>query len=107
MARHIAKNEVRHSGKVFKPGETVTGLTEVEMAELEAADAVEVALNTEPSVRDDVATWRDYLVEQGILSAEKAAGMSKQELFIAYAADEESEDVAASIVTTTDESPGE
>jgi len=89
MARYVAAQRIKHDDQVFLPGEALTGLSAEVLARLDDAEAVTVIANLEPSVKDKVAVWRDFIVEQEMLTDEEASGMAKKDLIALWGSEEE------------------
>lgn len=92
MAKTVAAQKIKVNGKVFEPGATVTGLDAKLMAELLKAKAIEEQPNAEPSIKDTVEAWREFLVTGELLTQEDADKMDKDALLKFYAEGETEEE---------------
>lgn len=104
MARLVATQTIKHSGKTIKPGESVAGLPRDVVTHLQEIGSVEVLEHAEPSIRDSADEWRNFLIDKEMLTVAEAADMSKGDLMALFAGDTETDEDEDEEAETDDES---
>lgn len=92
MARVIADHRIKYNGRVFAPGETLTGVPQEMIETLTKLGAVKTLPNLEPSLKEGIEAWRKFIVDSELATAEEAAKMKKADLVALWTGDEEEEE---------------
>jgi hypothetical protein len=92
MARVIAKHLIKHDGQKFAPGDTLIGVAPDKIELFIKMGAAEKLPNMEPSLKEPVAAWRAFAIEEGLATEAEAAKMKKEEIIALLADSSDSEE---------------